>query len=170
MLQQIISHTPTYVWALLAFLIYRGVLACTDREVSLRNLFIIPAVMLYLSLQDLAAKFGLDGMTAGLWLLGAAAGATLAWILVDGARIRVHREAGTLVQPGSVVPLALMLSIFLTKYTVAVLFVIQPALRHNTLCMALVCLLFGLFNGVFLGRLARYLAAWQRQAALPLAA
>ena len=170
MLQQIISHTPTYVWAILAFLVYRGVLACTDREVGLRNLFIIPLVMLYLSLQDLTARFGLGGMTGGWWLLGAAGGATLAWTLIDGARIQVNRSAGTLVQRGSVVPLALMLSIFLTKYTVAVLFVIQPALRHNTLGTAVVCVLFGLFNGVFLGRLARYLAAWQRQAPLPIAA
>jgi hypothetical protein len=166
MLQQIISHTPTYVWAILAFLTYRGVLACSDREVSLRNLFIIPAVMLYLSLQSLAAKFDLNGMTAGLWLVGAAAGATLAWTLIDGSRIQVNRAAGTVLQRGSVVPLVLMLSIFVTKYAVAVLGAVQPALNHNASFVAAVCVLFGLFNGVFLGRLARYLAAWQGQAAV----
>ncbi len=170
MLQQIISHTPTYVWAILAFLIYRGVLACADREVTLRNLFIIPGVMLYLSLQDLAAKFGVDSSTAGLWLAGAAGGATLAWTLIDGARIQVNRGAGTLVQRGSVVPLVLMMSVFLTKYTVAVLFAMQPALHQSAMFMASVCVLFGLFNGVFLGRLARYLAAWQRHAAPAVAA
>jgi hypothetical protein len=163
MLQQIISHTPTYVWAILAFLIYRGVLACADREISLRSLFIIPAVMLYLSLQDLAAKFGIGGLTGGLWLAGAAGGCALAWSMIDGARIQVSRAAGTVLQRGSVVPLALMLAIFLTKYSVAVLFAMQPALRQNTGFMATVCVLFGLFNGVFVGRLARYLAAWQRQ-------
>ncbi len=169
MLQQIISHTPTYVWAILAFLIFRGVLACSDREVSLRSLFIIPAVMLYLSLQSLAAKFDLNAMTAGLWLAGMAAGATLAWTLIDGSRIQVNRAAGTLLQRGSVVPLVLMLAIFVTKYTIAVLGAVQPELSHSAGFIAAVCALSGLFNGVFLGRLARYLAAWQRQAA-PLAA
>lgn len=169
MLQQIISHTPTYVWAILAFLIYRGVLACRDREVSLRSLFIIPAVMLYLSLQSLAARYDFNGMTAGLWLVGAAAGAALAWRLIDGSRIQVNRAAGTLLQRGSVVPLVLMLSIFVTKYAVAVLGAVQPALNHDASFIAAICVLFGLFNGVFLGRMARYLAAWQRQAA-PLAA
>ena len=33
MIQQIVSHTPVYVWALLAFLLYRGYLASRDREV-----------------------------------------------------------------------------------------------------------------------------------------
>ena len=37
-MQQLFSHTPLYVWAILAFLVYRGVLASRVREVSLRKL------------------------------------------------------------------------------------------------------------------------------------
>jgi hypothetical protein len=170
MLQQIISHTPTYVWAILAFLVYRGVLACRDRETSLRNLFIIPLVMLALSLQSLGSRFGFSAATAGLWLVGASAGAALAWSLIDASRIGVNRAAGTLVQRGSVVPLVLMMAIFVTKYAVAVVLAMQPALQHSAGFLAAVCVLFGVFNGVFLGRLARYLAVWQRQDAMVLAA
>ncbi|MFA9217063.1 MAG: DUF6622 family protein [Sphingomonadaceae bacterium] len=165
MLQQIISHTPTYVWAILAFLIYRGVQACRDRVTSLRGLFIIPLVMLVLALQDLAVKFGLNGLTAGLWLLGLTAGAVLAWQLIDAGRIQVNRADGTVVQRGSVLPLLLMLAIFLTKYSVAVLFAVLPALHQSSAFLAVVCVLFGLFNGIFAGRLARYLSVWRQPTA-----
>jgi hypothetical protein len=59
---QLLSHTPLYVWAILAFLVYRGTAAMRDREVEFRKLCIIPLVMLGLSLQDMSAKFGLDGL------------------------------------------------------------------------------------------------------------
>jgi len=161
MLQQIISHTPTYVWAILAFLVHRGVNALSDRESSLRNLFIIPGVMLYLSLDSMASRFGLDGMTAPLWALGAAAGGTLSWALTNG-NIAVNRSAGTLLQRGSWVPLVLMLAIFFSKYAVAVVFAVHPELHQSLAAVASVCLMFGVFNGIFFGRLVRYLSAWQR--------
>ena len=45
-MQQIILRTPLWVWPLLAFLVYRGLLASVDRETSLKKAFVIPAVML----------------------------------------------------------------------------------------------------------------------------
>ena len=53
MLAQIILNTPVWVWALLMFLIYRGILASADREISLKKTFIIPVVMLALSVQGI---------------------------------------------------------------------------------------------------------------------
>lgn len=165
MIEQIISHTPLYVWALLAFLIYRGVIASTDRVTRMGVLFIIPAVMLALSLQDLERRFGLQGMPLLSWFAGAAAGSAIAWSLIDGRRIVVDRARGTVAQRGSWVPLSLMLAIFCTKYAVAILFAIRPALSHEALFVLAIPCLFGLFNGVFIGRLARPLAAYLRQPA-----
>ena len=54
MLQQIFSHTPLYVWAILGFLVYRGVLASRTREVTLRKLFIVPLVWRALDLPSLS--------------------------------------------------------------------------------------------------------------------
>jgi hypothetical protein len=162
MLHQVISHTPLYVWALLAFLMYRGYLAASDREVSLRNLFIIPAVMLYLSVSGMQQYFGGGTTVWTCWLGGAAAGAALAWRL-NGAAIAVNRAAGTVVQRGSWAPLALMMGIFATKYTIAVLMTVHPAAVHDATIVAATCTIYGLFNGIFVGRLARYLSAWLRQ-------
>ncbi len=154
MLIQIISHTPIYVWAILAFLVYRGVLATREREMAFKKLFIIPAVMLVLSLQDIARKFGLDGLPMAAWAAGALAAGTLVWQF-SGARIAAGSAPDTVRVRGSWAPLAMMMAIFMTKYATAVIMAIQPQLAGNMAFMLAVCALFGGFNGYFLGRLAR---------------
>jgi hypothetical protein len=162
MIQQIISHTPVYVWALLAFLIYRGWLASQDRESSLRKIALIPLVMVALALTSLNSSGPLGDGVWVLWALGATASAAAIWQLATGD-IVVNRAAGTIVQRGSWMPLALMIAIFITKYTVAVMSAIHPELPHSLAFTTAIALLYGVFNGLFLGRLARYAAAWLRQ-------
>jgi len=164
MIQQILSHTPIYVWALLAFLIYRGWLASKDRETSLLKVALIPLVMLGLAVSGIRSNGPLGEAVWALWALGAAASGALIWTM-STREIRVDRAAGTIFQRGSWMPLGLMLAIFATKYSVAVLSAIHPELAHSLPFAAAITLLYGLFNGLFLGRLARYTAAYLRQPA-----
>jgi len=163
MIQQIVSHTPVYVWVLLAFLLYRGYLASRDRDVSLQKLSVIPVVMLALSLSGMSANGALGSGVWGVWAVGVLGGMALAWRLSSGD-IAVDRAAGTIRQRGSWLPLALMVAIFFTKYTVAVVSAMHPELPHSLPFAVGVTALYGVFNGVFLGRLARYAAAWLRPA------
>jgi hypothetical protein len=162
MIQQIVSHTPVYVWALLAFLIYRGWRGLQDRETSLRKVALIPLVMVGLSVTSINGNGPLGDGVWGLWALGAVASAAAIWQF-SRREIMVNRAAGTVLQRGSWMPLALMVAIFVTKYTVAVMSAMHPELPHSVPFAASVALLYGVFNGLFLGRLARYAAAWQRQ-------
>jgi hypothetical protein len=162
MLSNIIAHTPVYVWAILAFLIFRGVAAMRDRELSLKALCIIPLVMLGLSLQDISARYGLSGLPLTAWAVGAGLSAALVWRFGD-ARVSAGSASGLLRVRGSRMPLVLMMSIFLTKYAAAVFMAMQPGLARQTVFAALVCALFGVFNGLFLGRLAAQLVFLQRQ-------
>jgi hypothetical protein len=159
MLIQILTHTPLYVWAILVFLVYRGVVALRERETTLRKLFIIPVVMLALSLQDIAAKFGAAFLPLSAWAGAALVVALLVWKF-SGAGI--SPGAGSVRVHGSRAPLAMMMAIFLTKYATAVTLAIQPQASHSPLFALAVCALFGVFNGYFLGRLARNLTAWQQ--------
>ncbi|SFC26306.1 DUF6622 family protein [Collimonas sp. OK412] len=161
MFAQIISHTPTWVWALLAFLVYRGVVASADREVTLKKVSIIPLVMLALSWQGIAATFGVTPLTVGCWLASAGIAAALNWQLFRKDRIVAYPERGVLFQRGSWLPLALMMAIFVTKYAVAVLLAIQPPLAHNAVFAAAICALYGVFNGMFIGRLLRIVALYR---------
>ena len=155
MLQQIVAHTPAYVWILLAFLAWRGIAASRDSEVPLRRLVILPAVMLVLSMQDMHGRFGLQGLPMALWLAGAAAGACAAWRITPPAL--PGSTPGTVLQRGSWLPLALMMVIFATKYTVAVLCAVRPELGADAGFAAGVCALYGVFNGLFAGRALRCL-------------
>jgi hypothetical protein len=73
MLQQLLINTPVWVWGLLAFLIFRGMLASVGRETGIRRLFIIPLVMLGLSMHGIAASFGADPFAVPVWLAATAA-------------------------------------------------------------------------------------------------
>ena len=168
MIQQIISHTPVYVWALLAFLVYRGVLAAKDRELPLGKLFIIPVVMLGLSLTAMNGHGLLGAGVWGVWLAGMLAAVLVTWTVGSG-EIAVNRDAGTVTQRGSWTPLLLMIAIFVTKYTVAVVSAMHPEVQRQLLFVVAVNGLFGVFNGVFIGRLLRCVAAYVRQPAAALA-
>lgn len=160
MLQQIVSHTPVYVWAILGFLVFRGVAASRTRVVTYRSLFIMPVVMLVLALTSLMGRFEGGALLAGAWCAAMAAGAALAWRFSDGQVAGVDRAAGTVQLRGSWSPLALMMAVFLGKYVVGAALGMNPALAHHTGFALAACVLFGLCNGVFNGRLLRCIAAY----------
>lgn len=161
MLIQILSHTPLYVWAILAFLIWRGVAELRDREIAARRLFVLPLVMLALSLHDMALKFGAGGAALGTWLPGVAVAALLAWTF-GRSRIAAGAAPGRVLVRGSAVPLVVMLAIFATKYMTSVALAVQPAMAGQL--APVICAVYGLFNGWFLGRLVRDAAAVNRRA------
>ena len=160
MLIQILSHTPVYVWAILALLVYRGMVATRAREIGIRKLFIIPLIMLALSLQGITSKFGMGWLPLAAWAAGAAA-LTLAIRALGRSRVSAGAAPGTVRVPGSWAPLAMMMAIFFAKYATAVTLAIHPGATHSAWFVAAVCALYGIFNGYFLGRLASDVAAWQ---------
>jgi len=57
--------------------------------------------------------------------------------------------------PGSWIPLALILGIFMTKYVVGVELNMQPQLARDGQFTVIVAGLYGVFNGLFVGRAVR---------------
>lgn len=167
MLQQILLNTPIWVWALLAFLIYRGMLASIGRETSIRRLFIIPLAMLALSIHGIATSFGpVSGVLPVFsiwpaWLTAALAGTALAWTMFSLDSVSVYPDRGTVFQQGSWMPLMLMVSIFLMKYASNVILHVAPQAAQDTGFVIAACMLYGLFNGIFIGRLLRIFAIYR---------
>jgi len=154
MLQQILTRTPLFVWAILALLIVRGLIAAKDRHMAFGKLLILPLLMPLFTLQDLAAKFGLGGMTLSLWAGAVALATALAWKL-GRDRISAGTQPGKVLVRGSWMPLTVLMAIFFTKYAVTVMLAIAPLARHDARFAAIICILFGVFNGLFFGRLVR---------------
>lgn len=161
MLQQIVFNTPFWVWLLLAFLLYRGFLASSGREVPLRKTLIIPLLMLMLSAQGMLSSFGLTALTAPVWLSCFLLAAGIVWWRFQAGNMLAQPQRGVIFVPGSWLPMALMISIFMTKYVVGVLLALHPEQAQQAPFAATVCALYGFFSGIFIGKMGRMLQLYR---------
>lgn len=158
-MKQVMANTPVWVWPLLAFLIVRGLMASVDKVVPLRSIFILPLVMVGLSLQDVLSKFP-SALPLALWMLCAALAARLSWSLFDSARVEA-KGAGRIRIAGSWMPLTLMMSIFCVKYAVGATLSLNPGLQHDAAFGVAVSALYGVFSGIFAGQTLRIFAIYR---------
>jgi hypothetical protein len=160
MLLKIVQQTPSWVWGLLAALLWLGASQLMARTAGLRRVMLMPLAMTVFSVYGLASAFVgsfQTGAAVGAWLVAAVMTTALAlWL-------RPTAPAGTLYAassrsfhlPGSVVPLALILGIFLTKYFVGVELAMQPTLARDGNFALQIAPLYGVFNGLFIARSLR---------------
>ena len=163
---QILTHTPPYVWAILAFLVWRGLAEMHTRTLAPRRLFILPLVMLALAFQDIVARFGAGAPVVAAWTTGCALAGWATWRLAR-SRIASAAQPGRIQVRGSRVPLVLMMAIFATRYAAGVALAIQPQLAHQLNVVLAIGALYGVFNGIFLGRLVRDAASLRTMSLAP---
>lgn len=167
MIAQILINTPVWVWGLLALLLLLGFSQVRSRSVGLARITLLPLGLGAFSLYGTVSAFGASPTVLGSWL----AATTLLLIIVtqmplpagahyDSVKRRFQR-------PGSWVPLALILGIFLTKYAVGVSLVMHPELKANASFSLAIGTLYGVFSGIFAGRSLRLIRLALRPAAGP---
>ena len=165
MIMQILSHTPLWVWALLAFLVYRGIAAMKPGESSLVRLAIVPALFLVWGAWSISHRYGGSLQAWGEWLVGIAAGAALGWLLLRRATLALNPATGKLRRSPDYSLLPLLLVTFLVKYGFEVAFAVSPSLTASAGFSAAYLLLTGGFTGIFVGKYGRYLASLRMDAA-----
>ncbi|MCJ0762456.1 DUF6622 family protein [Variovorax terrae] len=154
-MMQILTHTPAWVFGLFAVLLWYGLSQRLARTASLKRTTLLPLAMLGFSGYGVLSAFGASLPDVLSWL---ATGALAAFVV---SRIPLHdqtrydADSRRFHLPGSYVPLALMMGIFLTKYAVNVALATHPALGQDTAFALLVCTLYGAFSGIFTGRALR---------------
>jgi hypothetical protein len=155
-MSQIFTQTPTWVWFLLIALIGFGLSFARTRVLSLKRLVIVPLVMMGLSLYGTVSAAGLSVTTVAVWLLAFAA---LSFALTRKPAPTDAYDAKTrcFTVSGSYTPLAAMMAIFITKYTVGVMMGMNVLLVHSTEFPIVVAALYGAFSGFFAGRAMRVL-------------
>lgn len=152
----IFKNTPTWVWGLLTGLIILGLTQIRDREASLVRVAIMPVAMTAFSIYGTMSAFSKspNGLTlAAAWI----AAAVLVFMLISRGRAAGTYNAAkrTFQLPGSFIPMALIMGIFLTKYWVGIELGMQPNLTHDTVFTLGFAGLYGAFSGLFVGRTAR---------------
>ena len=153
----IASHTPRWVWVLLAGLLMLGASQLQARRVARARVAVMPLAMTLFSFFGMASGFkasGQLGIAMALWMAACAGGLGLLLWRAPHAPAGTRYDAGTAMfdLPGSAVPLALIIGIFLTKYAVGIELAIQADLVHDTRFVWSIAALYGMFSGAFLAR------------------
>lgn len=156
----IAQRTPAWVWGLLAALLWLGASQLARRQASALRILSMPVAMAGLSAHGLVSGFGAAGLSGGViaaWLAALAllASASLALWPRAPSGTRYDAASRTFHLPGSAVPLALIVGIFLTKYLVGIELALQPPLARDAAFALEIAALYGLFNGLFVARAAR---------------
>ncbi len=154
----IIKHTPVWVWGLLAALLVLGASQTRDREMGLARVTLLPLAMIGLALFGVASVFGAHLAPLFAWAVGMVVALALGGRLVAPRGARRLPMTNRLHVPGSWLPMALIVLIFVVKYYVGVSVALNPALTVATDFSGLASLAYGVFSGLFL---ARGLALWK---------
>lgn len=157
MFTQIISNTPKWVFLLFFALLALGISQMRTQIKSRKRVLILPIVMFVLSFLGVLSAFGRDAMPIAAWALGYIGLASfMAYGLADGgSSYTVETKQFTVA--GSVIPLALMMSIFLLKYFVGASMAMKTGFTTDASFPIIISLLYGIFSGAFAGRALRLL-------------
>ncbi len=115
----IVTHTPLWAWALLAYLVWLGIKAMQPRTTTIWRALIVPAIFIVWGLSRIG--FGQQAFGAPLVAWIAAALVLLPLGVLTPRPFEVDHTTGQIIRPGSVFPLIRNLIVFGLQYTVAVL-------------------------------------------------
>ena len=160
---QIVQHTPSWVWGILAAITLLGLHQMRDHEMPRARLLLAPIGLGGYSLWGATAVFGIDAAAA--WLAG------LALALAVNQKLQWPRDvavigAGRFALKGSPWPLLLMWTIFAMRYALAVKLVFQPALAQQAAWAVGAPLVYGTLSGLFAARAWRVLQSARTPAAV----
>ena len=148
-----LTDTPWYVYLILAYLIFVGVKAVKGGTVSIKKLFILPAVFVWMSINELVdSSIHVSFLHIVIWLIGAAIGAyLLGWVPYSHLEIAADKDKKLLNVSGSWFTLILIMMTFVIKYAIAVILSMNHSLSLGSIYGLL--LVSGIFTGAFIGRL-----------------
>lgn len=158
MIGPILARTPTWVWFLLAGLLWLGIGMLRGKTIGVRRAAIMPVAMTGLSLWGTISAFShsaIYGYVLLAWAVTAVVLAAAVGVMPAPQGSSYHPQDRTFTVAGSWAPLALILGIFLAKYVVGVEVAMRPDLAHDA-AYSLTCgAIYGVFSGIFTGRSIR---------------
>jgi len=159
---QALTHTPWWVYLLFFYVLKVGFDASKTNVVALKKLFIMPTVLLVMSLNTLLSSVQISGITLSSYALSLLLGVGGGWMLVRKLDLRFDKRRGLVRLPGSWVTLIVILSFFSAKYYFGYSLAIDPTKAEDTTFEIAMLSVSGISTGLFLGRLGCYLIRKKR--------
>lgn len=160
MLGQILIHTPIWVWALLAMVLWLGwrdLRVCTIRPVRLAILPTIGTTMSLFSIVTSAQPL----LSVPAWVLATAAGVPLGMLIARRRRLAVTPDQ-RLWLAGSWFSMLFGLAIFAVRYVMGVEAALHPGLARDPAWIVANTAIGGVVTGVGLGWLAFLVMRYRR--------
>ncbi|MCV2367339.1 DUF6622 family protein [Roseateles oligotrophus] len=149
---EIFSHIPSFVWAILAFIVIMGLLQSGDQWMSKSRLKLVPMIWLAYGVWGVVGSFGYSAGAVVPWVFGLLASQSLVRRSGWPGGCRFDSARGQFFVPGSWLPLTLMMGIFMAKFALGMSSALQPELLDSSAFASSFSALFGAFGGAFLGR------------------
>ncbi|MEJ2625771.1 MAG: hypothetical protein P8Z80_14890 [Pseudolabrys sp.] len=148
----ILSGTPVWVWALFAFLLFRGIAALRAREMTPARMLVLPVIFLVWALAGMFFELVAWPAALAAFVVALAIGLAGGW--ANAARLPVATRdpvTGLVCRPGSATTLVLVLVGFVAKYVLSVALAMHANLGAQTGFAALFGGVSGLIDGAFWG-------------------
>lgn len=156
----ILQNTPYWVWGIFLLLLVLGLSQTRARKVSRVLVYVLPAIMIPLSLAAILGMFGAGPLPLTAWVLGIVAAFVLnVFVFRAPSAVRYDRAQQKFEVGGSAVPLLLMMTIFLARFVVGVTRAVNPSLTATPAFIGIVSAVLGLCSGLFAARAMKTLAA-----------
>ena len=159
---EIVSHTPVWVWGLLAYLVWMGWKARRPARVRLGRLALVPGLLAVMGVHELVRLFQPSVLHFAFWGMGLAIGIPAGMALIRRLRISVDAD-GMLCRPADHTALPLILATFALRYAFAAASVIWTGITANPWFAAADLVSGGFFVGIFAGKFLQYARAYAQQ-------
>lgn len=156
----IVTHTPVWVFAGLAYLVWMGILGLGTRTLPLARVWLTPAIFILWSLSSLLGAHALGSLGAA-WIAGALVAAAPG-ALTSPRHIAFEPGSGRVRFCGSPFPLIRNLVIFAARYALGVM--TAPAAADHSALALWSAAVSGLSAGYFIGWSAMF---WRRLSRAP---
>jgi hypothetical protein len=158
---QVLIHTPLWVWALLAYLVWQGIKAMQPRTVPIWRALIVPVVFIVWGISRIG--FGHQDSAWPLLAWIAAALVLLPLGVLTPRPFEVDHKTGEIIRPGSAFALIRNLIVFSAQYAVGVISAIDAGDRALAIIVGRV--ISGATAGYFIGSTIALLLAYRRKSA-----
>lgn len=158
---QVLIHTPVWVWALLAYLVWQGIKAMQPRTIPIWRALIVPVVFIVWGMSRIG--FGHQDSAWPLVAWAAAALVLLPLGVLTPRSFEVDHTTGQIIRPGSPFGLIRNLIVFASQYAVGVISAIDAGDRALAIIVGRA--ISGATAGYFIGSTIALLFAYRRKRA-----